>query len=189
MHVHTQTAWDLVRRGGAGQGRGAAGCVPRPGDRDRVRLLHRPVTQRERGKASAGAAPPSLPAAFLPQKYPVARGAPKAAGAVPGAGRTLRELTAGDGGSGSERSSHGRSPRASGAATAGAPEPCAGRGTITESWLKTSFSPIKREERFHIHRNHQVGNPAGKEGPGRHETQARRGREGGTADSRTHAGR
>lgn len=51
------------------------------------------------------------------------------------------------------------------AATGRAPEPCAERGTITESWLKMNFSPIKREERFHIPRNHQVKNPAGKEGP------------------------
>lgn len=29
-----------------------------------------------------------------------------------------------------------------------------------------NFSPIKREEHFHIHRNHQAGNAAGKEGPG-----------------------
>lgn len=29
-----------------------------------------------------------------------------------------------------------------------------------------NFSPIKREEHFHIHRNHQVGNAAGKEGLG-----------------------
>lgn len=42
---------------------------------------------------------------------------------------------------------------------------------------KNEFFPYKREERFHIHRNHQVGNAAGTEGPGEAEEHRQGGKE------------